>query len=116
MVAAQTGTATFVGKSGRYYNIDVYLSDVAAAPATFNASGAAVAGSLQYFRAPEQVVLVDFSIITGLTATVALNWTQDGAIVSGTLIRMANQLNTNPLRPKLAIGFPAGALIGAIQV
>jgi hypothetical protein len=116
MVTPEIGTATFVGRSGRAYTIDVYLSDVAAVACTFNANGAAAAGSLQYWRTPEDVVLRDFSIITGLTATVGMIWLRDGATIPGSIIRMANHLNTNPYRPTLNMLFKAGTLIGATQV
>lgn len=115
MVAAQVGTGTFTGRSGRQYTLEVYLSDVAAAAATFNPNGAAVAGSLPYWRCPEDVVLRDFSIITGLTATVGLVFLRDGATVPASTIRIANHLNTNPYRPTLNVLFKAGSLIGATQ-
>ena len=116
MVAApQNGTLTFVGSSGRIYNIDEYSSDVVAALITLSPNGAAGTGSLTYWRCPEDVVLVDYSIVTGLTDTVGLTMQQDGATVPGSIIRVANHLNTNPFRPKLQIAFPAGALVGAVQ-
>ena len=116
MVTPEIGTATFVGRSGRAYTIDVYLSDVAAVAATFNPSGAAGTGSLQFWRCPEDMVLRDFSIITGLTATVGLTWLRDGAQIPGAMIRLANHLNTNPYRPTLNVMFAKGTNIGATQV
>jgi len=116
MVTPEIGTATFVGRSGRAYTIDVYLSDVTAVTCKFNPSGAAGAASSEYWRAPEDVVLRDFSIITGLTATVAMTWGRDGATIPGAMIRLANHLNTNPYRPTLNVLFKAGTLINATQV
>jgi len=115
MAVPQNGTATFVGRSGRNYTIDVYVSDVAAAACTFNPSGAAGTGSLQYWVCPEDVVLRDFSIVTGLGTTVALLYSRDGATVPGSMIRVANHLNTNPYRPTLNVMFKAKTQIGAVQ-
>lgn len=115
MVTPENGTLTFKGVSGRLYTIDAYISDVVAAPFTMNPNGAAVAGSSQYWRCPESVTLVDYSIATGNTVSVGAYFTRDGATIPGSSVRSANQLNTLAFRPALKIDFPAGCLIGAIQ-
>jgi hypothetical protein len=113
--APQNGTATFRGRSGRLYTVDTYVSDVAAAQCTFNPNGAAGTASLTYWRPPEPVQLVDFSVVTGLTDTKGAIALQDAAIIPGGTIRWANQLNTLPFRPALNVAFAAGGLIGLQQ-
>jgi len=113
--APKNGTATFRLPDGRLSQIDVYLSDVAGAFCTFNPNGAAGTGTLQYWVAPADMVLVDFSVATGLTDTTNIVWLESGAIKPGTVLRYANQLNTIQTRPPLTIRFAKGALIGAQQ-
>lgn len=113
--APQNATATFKLPDGRLVQVDQYLSDVAGAFCTFNPNGAAGTTSLQYWVAPADVVLVDFSIATGMTDTTNIVWTESGAIKPGTVLRYANQLNTIQTRPPLTIRFSKGALIGATQ-
>lgn len=113
--AARNGTATFVGRSGNRYSIDIYISDVAAAAVTFNPSGAAGTGSLTFWKTPEQVTLVDVSLASGLTDTTNMTLTQDGGTVSGGVLRYANFLNTLAFRVPLAITFPAQVNVGAVQ-
>jgi hypothetical protein len=113
MAAAQNGTLSFLGASGRTYNVDMYTSDAAAGTqSTFNPSGLAVAGSLNYWRAPEAVTLIDFAMHTGTTQT-GMVLTQDGAVRNGGVLKFVPFLDTIANRPKLAIAFPAGSLIGA---
>lgn len=113
--APQNATATFRGQSGKLYTIDQYLSDVANAYTTFNPNGSAGTATLQYWVAPENVTLVDFSIVTGMTDTKGITWLESGAIKAGSSLRYANQLNTLPFRPALSIQFRQGSLVGAQQ-
>ena len=115
MVTATTGIAYFKGKSGRIYTPGIYISDVIGAAVTFALSGAAGTGSLQYFRAPEPVVLFDMAIVTGPTVATGVLLTQDGANVAGTNTLISTQLTTLATRGSLAVAFPAGALVGATQ-
>lgn len=115
MAAAQSFQQTFVGKSGRTYNIMGYTADTAAYTNTYSSTGAAGATSLQYWRAPEDVVLVDFAIPTG-TTQVSMVMTQDGATKNGCVLGFATNLNTLAYRAKVNIPFPAGALIGSITI
>lgn len=112
--APQTGTATFVGSSGTSYSKDIYISDVAAAPATYDSGAGASAGSLQFWKAPENVTLVDFSIVTGLTDTTFGRLTANGSPLQS-VIRWANHLNTLATRPVLNTGFAKGTQVGMIQ-
>lgn len=115
VTATATNVFVFQGKSGRIYTINGYISDVVAAAVTFNANGAAAAGSLQYWRTPEAVRLFDASFITGPTVSTGMVMTQDGAVIAGSSLLLGAQLNTLANRVPLNITFPAGALIGAIQ-
>ena len=115
MATPENGTMTFKGASGRLYTLDVYVSDVAAAAFVWNPNGSAVAGGSTYWRCPENVTLVDYSVATGNTVAVGAYFTRDGATIPGTSLRTANQLNTLAFRPALKIDFPSGCLIGAVQ-
>lgn len=115
MVTATNGTATFVGESGKVYNVDIYISDVVAAPVTWGVSGNAAAGSLTFWRAPETVVLTDLSIVTGPTVMVALIPTSNDGVIPGLRFRIANFLNTLTTRPNINVGFQAGRNVGFLQ-
>lgn len=111
----QNAVAQFVGRSGRRYNISMYLSDVANAAVTFSPAGKAVAGSLQFWRPPEDVVLKDLAVHTGTADTTTLVFQQDGAPLAGAVFAYLPYLDTIATRPEVTIGFPAGALVGASQ-
>ena len=116
MAAAQNGMYTFLGSSGRVYSVDTYTSDAAAGTlSTFNPSGLAVAGSPQYWRAPERVTLIDFAMHTGTTQT-GVVLTENGAVKNGAVLKYVPFLDTIANRPKLNIPFEAGALIGATSL
>jgi len=115
VTATSTNVFFFQGKSGRVYGVNGYISDVVGATVKFSANGAAGTGSDAYWRAPEPVLLFDASIITGPTVAVGCTMTQDGAAVAGTPLLFGAQLNSLATRGKLAVAFPAGALIGAVQ-
>ena len=93
MASAQNGSLTFVGsQTGKTYLVDMYTSDAAAGTlSTFNPSGLAVAGSPAYWRAPENVILVDFAMHTGTTQT-GMVMTQDGAIKNGAVLNFQRKL------------------------
>ena len=112
MATATNYQLTFAGKSGRTYGINGYTADTAGVINTFSANTAAVAGSLPYWVPPEDVVLIDFSIVTGMTQTTQV-LTENGAVKNGTLMNVTSHLNTNSNRPKLSVPFKAGTLIGA---
>lgn len=115
MVTPTNGTATFMGRSGRKYTVDFYISDVVGAPVTWGVSGNAAAGSLTFWRAPEDVVLTDLSIATGPTVMVALVPTANDGIIPNYRFRIANFLNTLTTRPDVNVGFAAGRNVGMIQ-
>lgn len=110
------GSLLFRGaQSGRTYAVDVYVSDVNAAQVTFDNGSGASSTSLVYWKAPENVILEDFSIATGTADTTNLVFTSDGAQVPQSRLRYANFVNTIATRPKLNIGFRSNSNIGAIQ-
>ena len=112
MATATNYSLVFVGQSGRTYSVSGYTADTAGAINTFSTSGLAGASSLQYFRTPENMTLVDFSIKTGTTQVAGI-LTENGAIKNGCLLDYVTFVSTNANRPKLAIPFPAGTLVGA---
>jgi hypothetical protein len=115
MATAKNFSFVFVGQSGRTYSISGYTADTAAYNCTFNPSGAAGTGSLNYWRAPENCTLVDFSIPTGTTQTSGY-LTIDGAVKSGAVLDYVIHVSTNSNRPKLAVPIPAGSLVGKVTI
>ncbi|KKM00383.1 hypothetical protein LCGC14_1804980 [marine sediment metagenome] len=117
MVAApQLGTFVFVGiGTGQNYNKDIYISDVSQGLVNFSSGGVASATSQSHWRPPEDVLLVDFSVLTGLTDTEVLQLTRD-SVPTGDVIRYANHLNTLNSRPRLNVAFAAGSEIRANQL
>ncbi len=115
MAAAKNFTISFLGASGRTYQVSGYTADTAGHNNTFNPSGAAVAGSIQYWRSPERVTMVDFAIPTGTTQTSGY-LTENGGVKNGAVIDYVSCVSTNPLRPRFSIPFEAGTLIGAVTI
>lgn len=115
MVTATNGTATFVGRSGKTYMVDFYISDVVAAYCTFNPAGAAGTGNNTFWRAPEDVVLTDLAIATGPTVMKGLQALSDDAPISGGALRIAQFLNSLNQRPNPNIGWRMGRNIALIQ-
>ena len=111
MATPVSGSLTFVGASGRTYMISMYTADTAAYINRFAADTAATATSETYWRAPENVVLTDFSITTGTTQLSSV-MKVDGAVKNGTVMIWLHHVSTAPSRPVLRIAFPKGALIG----
>jgi len=116
MVTATYGTATFQGlQTKKTYAVDMYISDVIAAPATWDNGSGATASSLQFWKAPEDCVLVDLSIATGPTVMTTLVPTSNGGQLTGQRFRIANFLNTLAFRPAVKIGFKGGSNVGFLQ-
>lgn len=113
-MAASAGTFVFVGKSGQTYTIDVYVPDATGTKLTFNPSGLAASTSTDYWKAPEECMLVDVSIAAAPTA-VGAAITLSGALYTGKTLRWANQLATLATRMKHKIAIPAGEQVGALQ-
>jgi hypothetical protein len=114
--APKSGTFLFKGlQSGRTYALDTYVSDVLAAGLNFDNGSGATSTSLVYWKCPENVMLYDWSIPTGLTDTTNVVLTSDGAQVPNSRLRHANFVNTLATRPALNIQFRQGSNFGAIQ-
>lgn len=115
--APKYGTMMFRGlASGKSYAVDVYHSDVANALVNWDSGNGAGTGSLTYYKAPEDMVLYDYSVVTGLTDTTNISLTADGSQIPNARLRYTQFVNTIAFRPTLAIGFKRGTNVGAIQV
>lgn len=113
-MAAVNATMIALGKSGRQYVIDTYLPDAVATMATFNPSGAAVAGSTNYWQPPEDCIIRDIAMVAGPTATGGF-FTNAGATINGATMRYAMQLTSVNGRTPLNVQVPRGANIGITQ-
>ena len=113
--APQLATLTFAGQqTGRSHSVDLYLSDVVAALTNFDSGAGAGAASDTFWIAPENVILTDFSVKTGLTDTTKIVVVAN-SVQTGNRLRYANFLNTLAFRPALKIPFRAGTKIGFVQ-
>jgi hypothetical protein len=112
----KSGTFIFRGiSSGRTYIKDIYVSDVAGASITFDDGAGAGASSATFTTFNEDVLLEDFSMVTGTADTTRIRLTANGS-PKGDILRYSIHLTTLNNRPKLAIGFKAASRISAIQV
>ena len=114
-MAAINATLVLKGlRTGKTYSVDVYAPDAVATLFTFNSSGAASATSNSSYRAVEDCVISDISATAGPTAT-GFTFTANGNVVSGGVLRWANQLTSLPNRTKMALPIRSGDFLGAIQ-
>ena len=113
-MAAQAGTLTLLGKSGRTYTVDVYVPDAVGTQLTFNPAGLAASTSQTTFRVPEDASIIDFSISAASTA-VGVTLQADSAPIIGGALRWSNQLASLANRQKLQVGVRAGSFIGGLQ-
>jgi hypothetical protein len=115
MAAPQYAAFQFRGASGRVYSKDAYLSDVVAGLVNWDSGQGAGATSETFWTPPENVVLVDYSQVTGLTDTTKIALTRNG-VNTGDILRYTIHLTTLAYRPVLRTAFPAGSKISAIQL
>ena len=113
--AAQDGFCVFKGASGKTYVVMAYFSDIAGALVNFDAGGGASATSATYWTAPENCVLVDVGIHSGMTDTTNARLTKGGQPTPTTIIYAAH-LDTSVARPQLSEGYSKGVQIGMIQL
>ncbi len=114
MVTPELGTVIFVGKSGRQYSLSIYASDVVGAACTINTVGIAVSGGQSFYITPEDVVIKDVSITTGMTvATALIPYVND--VPAGAMLSVANCINTLTNRAIPNIGIGAGKKFTLIQ-
>lgn len=112
----QYGTMVFKGlRTGKTYVKDIYVSDVANALLTFDVGAGAGASSPDFITFPEDVILTDYSQVTGTADTTKIRLTRDG-IPSGNLLRYTIHLTSLNNRPVLAFGVKAGSRFSAIQL
>ncbi len=116
MVAApQYATMTFLGRRGRTFSKDCYLSDVANALINWDAGAGASATSPANFRTSQWCRLIDFAIVTGMTDTTKIQLVVNGQ-PTGDFLRYSIHLTTLSTRAPLNIGWiPPNAELVAIQ-
>ena len=113
-MAATQGTAIFIGASGKSHIIDIFLSDTVNTAVNWSTGGAALATTPETWTPPEDVRLVDLSIVTGAAQTrlqVLRNQAPTGDVLAHSLF-----LNTLAKRPGLNVGFRAFSTIALIQL
>ena len=115
MVAApRHATFTFATRGGNI-SVDAYFSDVANALVTFDDGQGAGASSNTFWIAPVDCILVDVSVVTGLTDT-ARAMISRNSIPVGSIIDYTTHVSTAAYRPVLKIGFPRGSKLSIIQL
>lgn len=116
MVATpQYAQFVFYGMSGKSYMVDAYVSDVNGAQVLFdNGAGAGTAGE-SFWTPPENVVLTDYSMVTGTADTEKIRLTANGRPTQH-ILRYGVHLTSLNNRPKLNVGFKAGTRFGALQI
>lgn len=106
--APKNAILKFQGQSGAQYVYNVYLSDVNASFATWNTVQAAGTSDTNFITAPENMVLVDAAVPTGLTDTTSGTfWLNDGP-VPNTIMAWAPIVNTLATRSFPNIKISAG--------
>ncbi len=115
MAAPQYGTVVLRGlRTGRIYNVDAYFSDVVDGLANFDGGGGASATSPTSFTMPEECIMVDYSIVTGMTDTTKVQVLR-GNQPTGDFLRFTQHLTTSPSRSPIQLGFRAGVELRCIQ-
>lgn len=114
--APKNGLLTFKGQSGKFYSYNFYASDVANAFIRWSTVGAAGTGSTDFIICPENMTLVDASVLTGLTDTTNLVMWLNDAPVPNTVIADANIINTINSRAFPPVGIAAGRKVQFAQV
>lgn len=104
----KTGVIRFRGASGTEYQYSLYNTDVAAGFLTWATTAVAGSGNVAFITAPEDMVLEDISVVTGIVDTTALVLWLDDAPVRNTIIQWADVLNTIQSRSFPSLGIKAG--------
>jgi hypothetical protein len=113
--APQFGTFLFKGVlSGRLYNVDAYFSDVNDTFVRFDGGAGASATSPDSWIPGEAVVLVDQSIVSGMTDTTKIQILR-GNSPTGDFLRYTQHLTTSAFRSPLSIGFQPGIPVRVLQ-
>lgn len=116
MVAApQSGALILKGETGKIYSVDFYASDVAGGLINFDSGAGSGSASQTFWTPPENVILTDLFIHTGMTDTIRVRVTKGGQ-PTPSILHFAAHLDTSQGRPLLTEGFRAGVQIGMIQL
>lgn len=94
----KTGQIRFKGRSGTPYSYNIYNPDVSGSPITWNLNGAAASTSDDNIIAPEDMEIVDESVVTGIVDTTSILLYANGAAKAGFITLWANVVNSNPVR------------------
>jgi len=107
---------SFMGlRSRKTYTKDVYIADVANAQVHWDAGQGASGTTPTEWICPEPVLLGDIAVVSGPTVIFKLQITRNG-VPTGDIIRLVPHLTTNPMRPRLQVGFETYARIAAIEL
>jgi len=115
-MAASEGNLIFQGvKTGKAYNVSIYIPDAVGGEIGFARSGT-VGGATTptSIRFNERVVLAKASIVTGSSGK-GFYFTANGALVDGSMLATQIYLSTIATRPAPNIKFEAGTIIGAVN-
>ena len=111
MVTPTNGIATFVnGRTGETQSVSIYIADAVATDVKFSLSGKAAASSQAFINARDDMILRDLSITTGPTVIFTLIVKRDDVPI-GTVVSIAQYLDTLNSRPPLAMPFRKGSKI-----
>jgi hypothetical protein len=102
------GVIRFTGASGKQYQYSLYNPDVANGFVTWATTSVAGSGSVNFITAPENMVLTDVSVVTGIVDTTALVLWLDDAPERNTIIQWADIVNTLQNRSFPRLGIRAG--------
>ena len=105
----------FRGRSGKTYSVDIYVSDVNAARINWDGGAGAGTSSPTFWKPPEDVVLEDYSQVTGTADTEKIRLVVNGR-PTAQILRYVPHLTTNASRPKLNVGFTKNSEISALQI
>lgn len=113
-MAAQSGVATFRGRSGKSYSLSLYFDDTPGNPVRMSRAGKAAAGSFTDWAPPEPAALIDFCLAAATTQTTT-QITSNGEPY-GDILLNAQHLVTVTNRPPLAVVYTPLNKFGAIQL
>jgi len=115
MVTPTNGTALLRSMRGVPSTLNVYLSDVAAAPWTISRNGAAGTGSPTDYIVQEDCMIEDISIVSGPTVSLSSNIYLNG-VPTGQVIQLQNFYSTLNNRPRNILFIPKGSRLSFYQV
>lgn len=111
----QSGTMSVRNSRGITVPVDFYVSDVANALVNWDNGRGAAAGTPDFYSPPEDVVITDFSISTGLADTTKAQPTINN-MGTGAIVRWANHVNTLSNRGKINLLLRRGTALRMIQL